>query len=175
MSALAIRPMRRADLDIAIDWAAAEGWNPGLDDADAFLAADPQGFLMGWLGDEPVACISVVAYGAAYGFLGFYICRPEFRGQGHGWALWQAGIARLGDRTIGLDGVVEQQANYARSGFATRPPQHPLRRHRRHPRDRRSAHRRAAFRAGRRALPARSSPMTAPCRPARARPSCAPG
>ena len=40
MSALAIRPMRRADLDIAIDWAAAEGWNPGLDDAEAFLAAD---------------------------------------------------------------------------------------------------------------------------------------
>ena len=34
---------------------------------------------MGWLGDEPVACISVVAYGDAYGFLGFYICRPEFR------------------------------------------------------------------------------------------------
>ncbi len=119
MNALAIRPMRRADLDIAIDWAVAEGWNPGLYDADAFLAADPQGFLMGWLGDEPVACISVVAYGKAYGFLGFYICRPELRGKGHGWALWQAGIARLGDRTIGLDGVVAQQANYAKSGFVT--------------------------------------------------------
>ena len=118
MSALAIRPMRRADLDRALDWAAAEGWNPGLDDADAFFAADPQGFLMGFIGEEPVACISVVAYGDAYGFLGFYICRPEFRGQGHGRALWQAGMARLEGRTIGLDGVVEQQANYARSGFA---------------------------------------------------------
>lgn len=118
MRALAIRPMRRGDLDIALDWAAAEGWNPGVDDADAFLAADPQGFLMGFIGEEPAACIAVVAYGAAYGFLGFYICRPEFRGHGHGWALWQAGIARLGDRTIGLDGVVEQQANYARSGFS---------------------------------------------------------
>ena len=73
---------------------------------------------MGFIGEEPVACISVVAYGAAYGFLGLYICRPEFRGKGHGRALWQAGIARLGSRTIGLDGVVEQQANYARSGFA---------------------------------------------------------
>jgi hypothetical protein len=115
---LAIRPMDRADLDRAFAWAAAEGWNPGLDDGEPFLAADAEGFLMGWLDDEPIACISVVAQGEAYGFLGLYICRPEFRGKGHGRALWQAGIARLGARTIGLDGVVEQQANYARSGFA---------------------------------------------------------
>ena len=72
---------------------------------------------MGFIGAEPVACISVVAYGAAYGFLGFYICRPEFRGKGHGRAIWQAGMARLDNRTVGLDGVVEQQANYAKSGF----------------------------------------------------------
>jgi hypothetical protein len=32
--------------------------------------------------------------------------------------MWQAGMARLGERTVGLDGVVAQQANYARSGFA---------------------------------------------------------
>ena len=109
--------MTAADLDRTIDWAAVEGWNPGLDDAAAFRAAAPDGFLMGFLGDEPVAAISVVAYGAAFGFLGLYICRPEFRGQGHGWSIWQAGIARLGGRTIGLDGVVAQQANYAKSGF----------------------------------------------------------
>jgi hypothetical protein len=118
MTALVIQPMSRADLEHALEWAAEEGWNPGLDDAEAFLAADPQGFLMGWLDDEPIACISVVAYGQSYGFLGLYICRPEFRGEGHGRALWQAGMARLGGRVIGLDGVVAQQANYAKSGFA---------------------------------------------------------
>ncbi len=118
MGALVIRPMIRADLDIALDWAAAEGWNPGLDDAEPFFAADAAGFLMGFIGEEPVCCISVVAYGKAYGFLGLYICRPEFRGRGHGRAIWQAGMARLGERVIGLDGVVEQQANYAKSGFA---------------------------------------------------------
>ena len=84
MSQYTISPMSRADLDVAVGWAAAEGWNPGLEDADAFLAADPGGFLMGRLDGEPVACISVVRYGATYGFLGFYICRPEFRGQGLG-------------------------------------------------------------------------------------------
>ena len=69
MSDLVIRPMSRADLDRALDWAAAEGWNPGLDDADAFLAADPGGFLIGRIHEEPIACISVVSYGEAYGFL----------------------------------------------------------------------------------------------------------
>ncbi|MBZ9936504.1 GNAT family N-acetyltransferase [Mesorhizobium sp. BR1-1-16] len=114
---LSIREMTRDDLDRAMDWAAAEGWNPGLDDASAFHAADPAGFLMGFLGDEPVTAISVVAYGAAFGFLGLYICRPEHRGRGFGWQTWQAGMARLGKRVIGLDGVVAQQENYRRSGF----------------------------------------------------------
>ncbi len=118
MSDLAIRPMTRADMDRALDWAAEEGWNPGLDDAAAFLAADPGGFLVGFLGREPVACISVVAYGEAYGFLGLYICHPDHRGRRHGRAMWDAGMSRLGERTVGLDGVVAQQANYAKSGFA---------------------------------------------------------
>jgi GNAT superfamily N-acetyltransferase len=106
-----------AEVDLMIEWAAAEGWNPGLGDAAPFHAADPQGFLIGRIDGEPVACISVVATGAAFGFLGLYICRPDFRGQGHGWALWEAGMARLAARTVGLDGVVAQQANYAKSGF----------------------------------------------------------
>ncbi|SDB07075.1 GNAT family N-acetyltransferase [Bauldia litoralis] len=117
MSDLEIRPASRQDLATMTDWAATEGWNPGLHDADAFFPTDPEGFLIGWLGDKPVTCISVVAYDDAYGFLGFYIAHPDHRGQGHGIATWNAGIERLGKRTIGLDGVVDQQPNYARSGF----------------------------------------------------------
>ena len=71
--------MTRQDLDLAIDWAAAEGWNPGLNDAECFQAADPAGFLMGRLGDEPIASISVVRYANSFGFLGLYIVRPEWR------------------------------------------------------------------------------------------------
>jgi RimJ/RimL family protein N-acetyltransferase len=112
-----IRPMTPHDLSTAIDWAAAEGWNPGLADAPAFLAEDPAGFLMGFVDGAPAACISVVRYGADYGFLGFYIAGPEFRGQGFGIQVWDAGMAHLAGRTVGLDGVVDQQANYAKSGF----------------------------------------------------------
>lgn len=114
---LQIRPMTQADVATAIAWAAAEGWNPGLADAGPFRAEDADGFLMGWLGDRPVASISVIRYGTGFGFLGFYICLPEHRGQGHGLALWRAGMARLEGRVVGLDGVVDQQASYAKSGF----------------------------------------------------------
>jgi GNAT superfamily N-acetyltransferase len=114
---LTIRVMDPADLDLAIDWAAAEGWNPGLKDADCFRAADPKGFLMAYRGDKPIASISVVRYSSAFGFLGFYIVRPDQRRQGFGYRLWQAGLAYLEGCTVGLDGVVAQQGNYARSGF----------------------------------------------------------
>jgi GNAT acetyltransferase-like protein/acetyltransferase (GNAT) family protein len=114
---LQINTMTRGDLDRMVEWAAREGWNPGLADADCFHAADPAGFLIGRIGGEPVACISVVSYGAAFAFLGFYIVKPARRGQGHGLRIWQAGMARLGDRTVGLDGVIAQQENYKQSGF----------------------------------------------------------
>ncbi len=117
MSTATIRTMRREDLALALDWAAAEGWNPGLDDAACFFAADADGFLIAEADGLPVGCISAVRYGTGFGFLGFYIVLPEHRGRGHGLALWRAAMARLQPGTVGLDGVVAQQANYRRSGF----------------------------------------------------------
>uniref|UniRef100_UPI001E5556D9 GNAT family N-acetyltransferase n=1 Tax=Neoroseomonas rubea TaxID=2748666 RepID=UPI001E5556D9 len=118
MSTATIRPMRRGEIPLALDWAAAEGWNPGLADADCFNAADPEGFLVAELDGVPVGCVSAVRTGEDFGFIGFYIVRPAHRGAGHGIALWRAAMARLAGRTVGLDGVVAQQANYRRSGFA---------------------------------------------------------
>lgn len=112
-----IKPMTRAQLDTAIAWAANEGWNPGLYDADCFYQADPSGFLMGFLDGEAIASISAVKYGSSFGFIGFYIVKPEFRGRGYGWQIWQAGLASLEPRIVGLDGVVDQQSNYLKSGF----------------------------------------------------------
>lgn len=113
-----IRSMRRDEIDMAIEWAAAEGWNPGLHDAAPFHAADPEGFLVGELDGEPVATISAIRYGSGFGFLGFYIVSPAFRGKGYGLRIWEAALARLAGRNIGLDGVVEQQDNYRKSGFS---------------------------------------------------------
>ncbi len=73
-----IRTMTREELDIAISWAAEEGWNPGLYDADAFYATDPNGFFIGLLDNQPIACISAVSYNNSFGFMGFYIVRKEY-------------------------------------------------------------------------------------------------
>ncbi len=112
-----IRQMSRQEVDIAIDWAAMEGWNPGLHDADSFYAADPTGFLIGLLGDKPVATLSAVKYGDSFGFLGFYIVKPGYRSKGYGIQMWDSALAGLPGRTIGLDSVVAEQDNYKKYGF----------------------------------------------------------
>ncbi|TFZ05456.1 N-acetyltransferase [Ramlibacter henchirensis] len=111
------RTMSRDEVALAIDWAAREGWNPGLHDAETFPAADPQGFFVATLDGEPVASISVVKYGPGFAFLGLYIVRPECRGRGLGRRVWQHGMASAHGRQVGLDGVVAQQPNYRKSGF----------------------------------------------------------
>ncbi|MBI1375749.1 MAG: GNAT family N-acetyltransferase [Phycisphaera sp.] len=117
MGRFEIRTMTRGELDFAVDLAANEGWNPGLHDADAFYAADPDGYLVGLLDGEPIGCISAVSYEGVFGFVGFYIVVPEHRGKGYGIQLWDAAMGRLDGHNVGLDGVVAQQDNYRKSGF----------------------------------------------------------
>ncbi len=112
-----LRKMTLAELTTVLDWAASEGWNPGLDDAAAFLAADPDGFFVAELDGALAAAISVVNHSDSFAFLGLYICHPDYRGRGIGMALWTHALAHAGDRTVGLDGVPAQQENYRRSGF----------------------------------------------------------
>lgn len=112
------RKAERADLDRILEWAAREGWNPGIDDATAFWAADPDGYFVADEDGVMAAALSLVRYGETYAFLGFYMAHPDYRGQGIGYALWQEALSRVGARTIGLDGVVAQQDNYRKSGFA---------------------------------------------------------
>ncbi len=104
-NSFSIRRMNRNELDIAMDWATFEGWNPGKHDAECFYEADPNGFFMGLLDGEPVAMVSAVPYGETYGFMGFYIVKPQYRNTGFGMKMWDSGMKYLGARTIGLDSV----------------------------------------------------------------------
>jgi GNAT superfamily N-acetyltransferase len=117
INGLSIRTMRREEISLAVDWAAAEGWNPGLSDAACFAAPDPDGFFVGDVDGVPAATVSCVNYSARFAFLGFYIVRPDLRGRGFGLQIWNAAIAHAGSRVIGLDGVLAQQDNYRKSGF----------------------------------------------------------
>jgi GNAT superfamily N-acetyltransferase len=112
-----IRIMKRADVEFAVKLAEGEGWNPGLADAECFYRADPEGFLLGVLDEKPVGCISAVSYEHQFGFIGLYIVAPQYRGKGYGIRLWQAAMQRLAGYNIGLDGVLDKEAVYMKSGF----------------------------------------------------------
>lgn len=101
------------------DWAAAEGWQPGEGDIDAFHAADPRGFFVGLLNGDLAAMASVVTYSGDYAFAGFYIVRADLRSRGLGHEIGdvvfrEAGLDRL---TVGGDGVPAQVATYEGLGF----------------------------------------------------------
>lgn len=120
---LTIRPMTSSEVQLALDWAAQEGWNPGLHDVIAFYATDPAGFLMAELDGEKIGCISVVRYNSKFGFIGLYIVKPQWRGRGYGLQLWQTAWQQLLGRfdsenfSIGLDGVLERESTYHQAGF----------------------------------------------------------
>jgi GNAT superfamily N-acetyltransferase len=112
--------MRQMDLDEvreAVKWADAEGWEPGLSDADPFFAADPEGFFAAEVDGRTVATISAVRCSDEVAFLGFYIVDPGVRGTGLGKALWDEVLGRMDGYTLGGDAVPEQVANYESEGF----------------------------------------------------------
>ncbi len=113
-----IKTATRDEVETVVDWAAAEGWNPGLHDGGRYLVADPRGFFIGYLDAEPISSLSAIRYDGEFGFIGFYIVRPEYRGLGYGLRIWNAGMRHLSGRLVGLDGVVERQDDYRKSGFA---------------------------------------------------------
>ncbi|WP_420584529.1 GNAT family N-acetyltransferase [Ruegeria sp.] len=117
MSDYVIRSLTHDELRHAVNWADQEGWNPGLRDAECFRSTDPDGYMGGFLNDTMIASVSAVNYDDAFSFLGSHIVRPEYRGSGHGWTLAQHAYAHCEGRNMGLDGVVEQQDNYRKSGF----------------------------------------------------------
>lgn len=112
IKSLKIRKMSREEAEFAIDMAAAEGWNPGIHDGELFYEADPEGFFIAEIEGKPVGCASAVAYDNDFGFLGLYVVKQEFRRKDIGMKLTEKCLKHLGDRNIGLDGVVENEKKY---------------------------------------------------------------
>ncbi len=105
-----------------VSWAEAEGWNPGVNDAEVFWATDPGGFIGCFYDEEMIAGGSIVSYNGDFGFMGFFIVKPQYRASGIGRRFWHHRRDMLLSRlrpgaSIGMDGVVAMQPFYARGGF----------------------------------------------------------
>lgn len=117
-----IRPMSFPEMEILVSWAAAEGWNPGRHDASLFWATDPAAFVAAELDGELIGGGAITCYQGEFGFMGFFIMRPEYRRQGLGNRLWHYRRDRLLARLrpgapIGMDGVLPMESYYAAGGF----------------------------------------------------------
>ena len=122
-SDVTIRAMDRSEVLTLVGWATLEGWNPGLHDTQLFWEADPDAFMAADQDGQMVGGGSIASYDGEFGFMGFFIVRPEYRGHGLGAALWQARKQDLTRRlrvgaTISMDGVAAMQQWYAKGGFA---------------------------------------------------------
>ncbi len=109
-------------LTTLVDWARQEGWNPGPHDAEVFWQADPDGYFGFFDEKELVAGGAIVSYGGAFGFMGLFIVKPQYRAHGIGRKLWylrrDALLNRLNEgASIGMDGVVDMQPFYRKGGF----------------------------------------------------------
>lgn len=111
-----VRRLTRPELDLVLDWAASEGWNPGLNDAECFWRQDPEGFFGAVVDGQLVGSVSAVRYQGGFAFVGLFLVREQHRGQGLGRALTAAMLPHVAGCVIGLDGVVAQQENYQASG-----------------------------------------------------------
>ena len=116
------KKLEKNGLSILIKWAEKEGWNPGKYDIDVFWETDPDGFYGYFIDDKMIGGGSVISYNGEFGFMGFFIVKPEFRSLGLGRELWYKRRNTLLSRlkagaAIGMDGVVSMQQFYRKGGF----------------------------------------------------------
>lgn len=116
------RPLLRDELDTVVEWAAREGWNPGIHDAEIFWETDPEAFWGFDVDGQLAGGGAIVSYGGKVGFMGLFIVVPELRGQGMGKKLWYFRRDHLLGRLnpgapIAMDGVFAMQPFYAEGGF----------------------------------------------------------
>ncbi|MDW5562821.1 MAG: GNAT family N-acetyltransferase [Methanomassiliicoccus sp.] len=115
---MAIRNMKRSEVDLALEWAAKEGWNPGIRDAEPFFRADPRGFFIGEVNGEAAAMGSLVSYPGDMSFAGFLIVRPDLRGHGLGRQMLRFLMDHGADRNVMGDGVPAMVPTYLDKGFS---------------------------------------------------------
>ena len=114
---LIIRNITPAEMGFVVAWAAREGWNPGLRDAECFLAEDTGGYFIAEVDGKPAGCIFGINFSADLCMGGVFIVNPEYRGGRIGVELKKRAALHAGKRTIGFDAVENKVRNYSFFGF----------------------------------------------------------
>jgi hypothetical protein len=116
MGDVRFRTMTKEEVSLAVAWAAREGWNPGLSDAECFFTANPDGFFCAEVDGKIVGMAAVVNYDDRFAFGGFYIVDPAYRASGIGLKISRLAMCHAGTRILGVDGVVAMVEKYEKSG-----------------------------------------------------------
>lgn len=119
---LEFRPLEFVEFQELVAWAAAEGWDPGINDAQIFYACFPEGFYGYFQQGRLIGGGSLISYNGEFGFMGFFLVHPNYRGNGIGHSLWfkrrDTLLSKLNPgASIGMDGVLAMQNFYAKGGF----------------------------------------------------------
>jgi GNAT superfamily N-acetyltransferase len=117
-----LRPLNQHEHATLLSWAAKEGWNPGLEDAELYWQLDPDGYLGIEVDQRFVGGGAIIKHSPNFGFMGLFIIHPDYRSKKLGTKLWYARrdklLARLeSGATIGLDAVDAMVPFYSRGGF----------------------------------------------------------
>ncbi|CAH1241148.1 Hypp6318 [Branchiostoma lanceolatum] len=105
-----------SEVCLMLEWATAEGWHPGVYDAESSYRQDPAGFYLAEVDGVPIGGASLVKYEEHFAFLGYLITKPAFRGKGYARRIIEAILEAPGmsNRNIGLDGMTHLQDTYSR-------------------------------------------------------------
>ncbi|CAH1241149.1 Hypp6319 [Branchiostoma lanceolatum] len=104
-----------SEVCLILEWAAAEGWNPGVYDAESFYRQDPTGFYLAEVDGVPIGGVFLVKYGENFAYGGNLIIKPAFRGKGYARLIKAIteGI-RMSGRNVGLESTTDKQDAYSR-------------------------------------------------------------
>ena len=70
-----------------------EGWGPGLQDAEYFMACDPTAGFVGELNGKLICCSTMAKYGKSFAFAGSYIVGKKYTGKGYGKEMYNVAMA----------------------------------------------------------------------------------
>ena len=104
--------------NIVINAMVKEGWGPGLQDAECFMACDPTAGFVGELNGKPIGCMTMAKYGDRFAFGGCYFVSKEFRGREYGKKIYDAAMASAKHfPSIGAISDLQQVEMHKRNGF----------------------------------------------------------